>query len=249
MNFQCPVATISTSSSSTSGTTYAYPYTGAALPKQSSLGSSGPGTGICDTNDISSDLPSETRQQALVSLHQAINDRLVLSVDTVYASRQGASRNARGGISNAAAFNPAVGAAGDTAFGAAGSTAARDHTNPFYVGVPGASATATSEFVTMAFDDLLAGFPQASTKTGQTTAFATAGLDYDLGGDWLLSLGGTAGTDFSFSRSSGSPELPRRLIWRSTAPPTLQAMPQLRRAPASMPIRMVSTPSWRCHAP
>ncbi len=206
-NFQnltsCPVATIS-STTANSGSVFAYPYTSPAIPRQTSLGSSGPSTGICDTLDISSALPSEMRNQALVSLHQAIGDKLNASFDVVYASRLGASRNARGGLTNAAAFNPA--GTGDTAFGAANSAAALSHTNPFYVGVPGAAANANNEFISMGFDQLLAGqgLGFASTKTGQTTAFATLGLDYDVGGDWLLSLGGTSGTDFSFSRGTGS---------------------------------------------
>ncbi len=69
----------------------------------------------------------------------------------------------------------------------------------------GASATANDEYITMNFDELLAGqgLGYQSSKTGSTTAFATVGLDYDAGGDWLLSLGGTAGSDNSFSNSTG----------------------------------------------
>ncbi len=204
-NFQdltsCPVATISTSSSGTSGSSYAYPYTvGAGISKRTNP-SGGPSTGICDTLDIASSLPSELRNSAIVSLHQAINDRFFLSADAVYSSRLGSSRGSRSGgrgpsLTNAIAFNPA--GTGGPAFGAG-------QTNPFYVGVPGASATANNEYISMSPDELLAGqgLGYQATKTGSTTAFATVGLDYDAGGDWLISLGGTAGTDYSFSNSSG----------------------------------------------
>ncbi len=202
-NFACPVATIASSSSASTGT-YAYPYVGTTIVPRQTTPSGGPGTGICDTSDYGSALPSEVRNQALVSLRQSINDRLMANVMLVYSSRLTSDHSARGSLTNVAVFNP--GGTGDTAFGAANSTAAKDHTNPFYVGVPGAAATANSEFVTMDFSDLLAGqgLGYASSKTVVNTAFATLGLDYDLGGDWLLSLGSTLGSDVTSSTASGS---------------------------------------------
>ncbi len=206
-NFQnltsCPVATISTATSN-STPVYAYPYAGTtSIPRQTTP-SGGPSTGICDTSDIASDLPSETRQQGMLSLYQALTDKLTLNADVVYSSRQDSARSARGGVTNAKIFNPA--GTGDTAFGAASSVAAMQHTNPFYVGVPGAAANTNAEFVSLDFSELLAGqgLGYASVKTGQTTAFATIGLDYDVGGDWLFSVGGTAGTDYSFRNDTGS---------------------------------------------
>ncbi len=204
-NFQdltsCPVATISVNTSS-SGSVYAYPYSGSAIPRRTSP-SGGPSTGICDTLDYESALPSEVRNQGLISIYQALNDSLVLNVDAIYSSRLGSSRSARGGLSNTKVFNPNGG--GNTAFGSAGSAEALAFTNPFYVGVPGAATNANAEYVSLDFTELLAsqGLGYASSKTGATTAMATAGLDYDIGGDWLISLGGTVGTDFSFSRNVG----------------------------------------------
>ena len=205
-NFQdltsCPVATISTSSANSVGV-FAFPYTGSAIPRQTNP-SGGPSTGICDVQNFATALPSEVRNQGLVSIHQTLNERLSLSFDAVYASKLGSDHAARGSISNATAFNPNGG--GDAAFGTSGTAADLAHVNPFYLGVPGASTTANSEFVSLDFTQLLAnqGIGYASTKSGQQTAFVTAGLDYDLGGDWLLSLGGTAGTDLSFTRSTGA---------------------------------------------
>lgn len=200
-NFQdltsCPVATISTSSAATVGV-FTYPYTGSSIPRQTNP-SGGPSTGICDVQDFQTALPSEVRNQGLVSVHQALNDKLALNFDLVYASKLGSDHAERGGISNATVFSPFAGTGGP-AFGS-------NQTNPFYVTVPGATgAQRNSEFISLDFTQLLAnqGIGYASTKTGQQTVFITAGLDYDLGGDWLLSLGGTAGTDLSFTRSTGA---------------------------------------------
>ncbi len=191
---QCPVATISASSSSTASV-YAYPYTGTAIPARTTP-SGGPSTGICDTLNLKSSLPSETRNSAIVSFHQAISDKLVLSADAVYSSRLGSARQDRGNLTRSAVFSPA--GTGGPAFGAG-------QRNPFYVATPGASAAAT-QYISMAFYDLLSdqGLGYSSQKTGSTTAFATSSLDYDLGGDWLLSLGGTAGVDNSFQNTTGA---------------------------------------------
>ncbi len=210
-NFACPVATIATSSSATVPA-YAYPYAGtAAIPRQTNP-RGGPGTGICDTSDFGSALPSEVRNQGMVSLRQALSDRLVATVDLVYSARLNSSRSARGSVTNIRVFNP--GGTGDTAFGAAGSAAAMEHTNPFYVSVPGAAANANSEYVTMDFSELLAnqGLGFASSKIAVTTAFTTLGLDYDAGGDWLVSLGSTLGTDVTASSSVGGLNSPEALL-------------------------------------
>ena len=194
----CPVAIIATSSNAaTPGFTYPYSTT-SVVSRQTSP--SGPGLGICDTSkQYSSALPSEVREAGIVGIHQALNDKMVLSVDLVYSSRLGSSRGARGGTT-AVAYSPFVGTGGP-AFGS-------NQANPFYQTVPGATgAQRNSEFVSLDFTQMLAdaGLPGSSTtKTGQTTAMATVNLDYDLGGDWLASFGGTVGVDTSFSRASGS---------------------------------------------
>ncbi len=212
-NFNCPVAAIATSSSSNSSA-YLYPYTATANTFTVADGSGGtmtqsglkqsltsPGQGVCDTNDETSSLPSNVRNSMLVSLRQSINDRMMVSVDLVYSSSFNASRASRGTIT-ATVFNP--NGPGDTAFGSAGSAAAKEHTNPFYVGVPGASSTATSEFIRFNFDDLLRGVaPAASAKLASYNAFATPGLDVDLGGDWSFSLGSTFGVSETINGGQG----------------------------------------------
>jgi iron complex outermembrane receptor protein len=206
-NFQnltsCPVATISTTSAN-SGSVFVYPYVGTtAIPRQTTP-SGGPGTGVCDTLGIETALPSETRNQGLVSVRQQLNDKLSMNMDAVYSARFDTDHNARGSVTNVAVFNPA--GTGGPAFGT-------NQRNPFYVGVPGAATNATSQFVSMGFDQLLASQGKgASTKSGDVTIFATLGLDYDAGSDWLLSLGTTFGTDFTFERTSGLLNSPEALL-------------------------------------
>jgi iron complex outermembrane receptor protein len=206
-NFQnftsCPTAVIATASGS-SVAAFVYPYAAGNLVHRQATGdnvngpsasSGGPGVGICDTNNLGTSLPSELRNQGIVSIHQALTDRLQATVDLVYSSRLGSSRAARGGVSNITVWG---GTGSGPAFGS-------NQRNPFFVPVPGSAGT--SQFVSIGLDELLADQGNrgaASTKTGQITQLATAGLDYDLGGDWLASFGGTVGQDFSFSRSQGS---------------------------------------------
>ncbi len=184
-NFNCPVAAIS---AGTSGSAYLYPYTGAGISRSVSNGGT---QGVCDQQDYSSDLISSTHNNVIVTLRQNITDNISMNVDLVRGTHLTASRLSRGNL-NALAFNP-VGAGGPT-FGGG-------QTNPFYVGVPGASPTATSEYITVNFDELLG--PGAYSKQNTTNQFATLGLDADLGGDWAFSLGSTFGQSLTATRNFG----------------------------------------------
>jgi len=201
-NFACPVATISTSSSATVST-FAYPYAGTlAIPRQTTP-TGGPSTGICDNLDQATAVAGEVRNQALVGFHQALTSKLSVDVDLVYSAEQIDARSAAGSLTNVAVFNP--NGTGDASFGTAGSAAAMQHTNPFYVPVPGAPANANSEFVTIDMSSLLAsqGLGQTKTKTDDRLAFATLGVDYNLFGDWLVSLGATLGAGNNSINTSG----------------------------------------------
>ena len=206
-NFACPIATIATSSAATVGT-FAYPYTGAVIPRQTNP-TGGPGTGVCDTSDRVAALPSEVRNQGLVSVRQSLSDKLSATADIVYSSRIDVDRAAVGAGTNWAVFSPFVGTGGP-AFGT-------NQANPFYVTVPGATGSLrNSEFITMDFSQLLQdrgvspGY--SSTKTSENTIFTALGLDYDLGGDWLLSLGAVLGSDTTTSRSTGGLNNPEALL-------------------------------------
>ena len=206
-NFACPVATIATSSAASIGT-FAYPYTNPIIPRQTTP-SGGPGTGVCDVNNLSTSLPSEVRNQGLVSIRQSLNDKLSATADIVYSSRMDSDRNNVGSITNAAAFNLSTGGSGP-AFGS-------NQTNPFFVAVPGTTGTArNSEFVTVELSQLLQdrgvspGY--SSSKTSEATIFTALGLDYDMGGDWLLSLGAVLGSDNTIIRNAGGLSSPETLL-------------------------------------
>ena len=178
------------------GSVYAYPYTGTAIPRQTSP-SGGPSTGICDTLESASSLPSEMRNRRIVSLHQAISDKLVLSADAVYSSRL-ASRLAmrRGGLDECRCFQS----------GGNGRTGFRRLVRPIrsMSACPVPRQTPTTNISAWRFDELLAGqgLGYSSYQDRSTTAFATAALITMLGGDWLLSLGGTIGNGLFVLRTA-----------------------------------------------
>lgn len=180
-NFNCGPASITASQGSS--TVSIYPYTGATLSTSTAAQQ-----GQCNTDNVTSLLPGEVRDNALVSLRQALNDSIVLTADLVYSSRLGEAASSRGTVSGSV-FGPGSGKG--------------NQINPFYVAAPNIASTAGgTEYVRYNVDDLLGpGFQ--STKSGAQDAFATLGLEADLGGNWAASLGTTFGTDNSFQRSNG----------------------------------------------
>ncbi len=203
-NFNCPVAAISTS---TSGNAYLYPYTSGGINSVTVTNGSGGTTtqsgyrrsvtgggtqGVCDQQDYSSDLISSTHNSVLVAIRQNITDNISLSIDLVRGSHMTTSRASRGNV-NATVFNPA---------GTGGPTFGAGQTNPFYVGVPGASATANSEYITFNFEQLLG--PGAYSKANNINQFAAIGVDWDLGNNWAFSLGSTLGSSESISHNYGT---------------------------------------------
>jgi iron complex outermembrane receptor protein len=187
-DFNCSPATIATGSAATS--VFAYPYTGTALPTATAAQA-----GICDRVSASSALAGESRQTGLVSLRQSLDDRLSMNLDLVYSSRVGSAAVNRGTL-NAVAFGPTA----TTATVGTGLPAFfTNQRNPFYVG--NATTGTTSEFVRYDFEDLFG--HGAYQKSGATDVFATLGLDYDVGGGWVASLGSTFGNDLSFQRTIG----------------------------------------------
>ena len=161
------------------GTTsyYTSPYTGAALT--SSTGK------VCDTTSFSDILPSELRNNALVSLTQDVMG-VTLTADLVYSNRLDNQRQQRGTVT-ATAYGP-----GSTPPGGAGQI------NPYFMGPPGV----TQETVLFDANQLL-GPGSAITKSGAQSVFGTLGADANLWGDWHLALGATVGQDNSFANVNG----------------------------------------------
>jgi iron complex outermembrane recepter protein len=162
---------------------YTSPYTGA--PNNATTGK------VCDFTNYSDILPSEVRNNALVSLSQDIMG-VTLTADLVYSNRLGNQRQQRSPTPLGAitAFGP-----GATVGGVA---VPASQINPFFKGPPGV----TSETVLFDADDLL-GPGSAVTKSGAQTVFGTLGADAALWGDWHLALGATVGQDNSFANVNG----------------------------------------------
>ena len=161
------------------GTTsyYTSPYTGSALTSTTGK--------LCDYTSYADILPSEVRNNALVSLSQDVLG-VALTADLVYSSRLGNQRQMRGTVT-ATAYGP-----GSTPPGGAGQI------NPYFKGPAGV----TSETVLFDGNDLL-GPGSAITKSGAQTIFGTLGADASLWGDWHLALGATVGQDNSFANVNG----------------------------------------------
>ena len=177
--YQCPIATIRATNNNTS---YLYPY----------LSTTGVATnltnlnGVCDEAGYGSWLPSENRQTFFASFKQTLGN-VQLTVDVDYSSRQEGQINARANLNNYTAF-------GSTYAGTSGSK------NPFYQNGTGTGIGTVSEQISYDFTQLLADEPMTREKTGDQVAFATLGLDWDMGHNWLFTVGATFGTDFDFDR-------------------------------------------------
>jgi iron complex outermembrane receptor protein len=178
-NFACPVATIRAPGNSTS---YLYPYVSSTAVVNNITNFNG----VCDETGYGSWLPSENRHTFFASFKQTLGN-VSLTLDVDYSSRQEGQINARNTISNYTAFGP-------TYAGASGSK------NPFYQNGTGTNVGTSSEQISYDFTQLLADEPLTREKTGDQVAFATFGLDWDMGHSWLLTVGATFGTDFDFDR-------------------------------------------------
>jgi iron complex outermembrane receptor protein len=205
-NFSCPIATERNTSGSTT-TSYLYPYTATSGIVSQNVT---PGNGVCDEVGYGTWLPSENRNTVFFSFKQELNSSISLSADFDYSTRFEAQILPRGGTGNNAGtlngttnvtvFGPGnLTPTGALATGAAAFSAGQ--VNPFYnVGSTGLSTTS----IQVLYDPtaLLAGQPKTLEKIGDTVAFANLGLDWDLGHDWLFSMGGTFGVDNDFDRTT-----------------------------------------------
>ncbi|MDE2163014.1 MAG: TonB-dependent receptor [Alphaproteobacteria bacterium] len=150
---------------------YTAPYTGAAMTQSAAS--------TCDYSAYGDIIPSEVRNNVLVSLTQSVGDRLQLSADLVYSNRLGNQRAAQSQLANI------------TVFGAGGPAG---QANPYFQGPAGASASPTGEQIFFDPNTLLG---SSVTKSGAQDAFVTFGADYKIAGDWVASLGATFGQDNS----------------------------------------------------
>jgi iron complex outermembrane receptor protein len=231
-SFNCAPATVAgTGTTGTTGTApvYVYPYTAA------SIGSSATATGAisaapCDTNGVTSLLPSEVRHNVLASFTQQFGDRINVNVDVGFSNHITANQVSRGTLTSiafgpgsaanasleplsaaaVASYNAVATANGQPTITATNVTAASAAAlkSALLLGAQanpfyqsGTTGLTTSEGIRYDFNDLFG--PGAYTKGGQLDVFVAGSIDVNLFGDWVATLAGTAGLDDSTSKSRG----------------------------------------------
>ena len=173
-SFFCGPATIQVGG----GNIFTSPYSGSGLANSAV-------NAPCDYSGLADIVPSEERHSILVNVRQEVTDALTLSGDVVYSNRNNYQRNVRGTI-QATIFGP-------------GSTAT-SQINPFYVGLPG--STATSESVRFDADDLLG--PGANTTSGEETGYVSGTAEYRIGDNWRITASGITGLSDSTLQQTGA---------------------------------------------
>ncbi|PZU07552.1 TonB-dependent receptor [Sphingomonas sp.] len=168
--FACQPATIQPTGSSL---IYASPYTGAGVANAQA-------NAFCDYSDYTDLIPREIRNNGMIRITQEVGDRLTLSADAVYSNRVNRQNVTRGSVT-ATVFN-------------SGSQA-----NPFYVGVPG--STATSETIRFNADELLGSGAYIEGRAEDFYAHGTA--EYKVDDNWRVTLGATFGFDNSAQQNFG----------------------------------------------
>jgi iron complex outermembrane receptor protein len=134
----------------------------------------------CTNWEYGSLLPTEKRHNAMVRVQQQLGENLSWDADLIYSHRTSRSRVSRGTLTSNA-FGPGTPIAGQA--------------NPFYINPPG--VTATRQQIRFSFDEMYG--PGAYSEGGDETIFGSSTLNYKLGGDWEVSLLGSAGRASSYS--------------------------------------------------
>jgi iron complex outermembrane receptor protein len=146
---------------------------------------------FCDVTQNNDQIPEETRHSALVKGEQEIGDKLTVGLDLVYSNRKNYQRLSR------AANNQQVQA---TIYGPGSSPpGGPGQINPFFVPVPGSSAT--SYTVRFTGDELLG--PGAYNRSSEEAKYAYAHAEYEITDAWRVSGGAVIGSTDSASRDVG----------------------------------------------
>jgi iron complex outermembrane receptor protein len=169
-NFACQPGTIQPTGSNL---IYANPYTGAGVVNAQA-------NAFCDFSGNSDLIPREIRNNGMIKITQEVGDKLTLSADAVYSNRVNRQNVTRGSV-QATVFSTGAQA------------------NPFYVGVPG--STATSETIRFNADDLLG--PGAYIEGRAEDFYVHGTAEYKLDDNWRVTLGGTFGFDNSKQQNIG----------------------------------------------
>ena len=185
--FNCAPASIQpATATAASGSTPAIPATNIyPYPYSAATGVSNAQTNaFCDFTGLADLLPQEIRNNGMIKLTQEIGDKLNVELDAVYSNRRNRTLNTRGAVT-ATVFGPGSGRG--------------TQISPFYVGIPG--STATSETVRFDADELLG--PGAYTDAGDEAFYVHGNAVYSLNDKWQITLDTTFGIDNSFTESNG----------------------------------------------
>jgi iron complex outermembrane receptor protein len=155
--------------------TFAYPYTGTAVTNAN-----------CDFVGLADLLPETRRHNLLIKGVHPVNDSLTLFGDVVWSRQENTAYINRGSVT------------GIRTWGAGSTVAGPGQINPFFTGRAGG----TTETISWQADDLLGS--GATNRGGADSLFATLRAEYQLKGDWLLSLRSTVGSNDSRLRRDGA---------------------------------------------
>ncbi|MFC3068871.1 TonB-dependent receptor domain-containing protein [Phenylobacterium soli] len=172
-SFFCAPATIQVGS----GPIFTAPYTGAGLANSAA-------NAPCDYTGGIDLIPSEKRHSGMIKVTQEVSDKLTLTGDAVYSKRNNTTRVARGSI-QATIFGPGA--------------ASASQINPFFVGLPG--STATSETVRFDADELLG--EGAHVAASEESGYVSGSAEYKFNDNWRFTAGGVLGASNSSTDSVG----------------------------------------------
>jgi len=150
--------------------------------------SSAQANAFCDVNQFADLLPDEKRNNFLLKGEQQIGDNLTVGVDAVYSNLVDITNTARGATPVQA-----------TVYGPGSTPPAGASINPFFVTVPG--TTATSYTVRFSGDALLG--PGAFNRAGEKIWYVYPHAEYKFTDAWRVSAGAVFGDSDSVSRDVG----------------------------------------------
>lgn len=179
-SFNCDPATIQIGSTvyRSDGTTYGNPVSNAQA------------NAFCDVNQYSDLLPDEKRNNFLLKGEQQVGDSLTVGVDFVYSNLTDYTRTSRASGGTAVQT---------TVYGPGSTPPAGASINPFFVTVPG--TTATSYTVRFSGDQLLG--PGAYNRAGEKIWYVYPHAEYKFSENWRASAGLVIGESDSISRDVG----------------------------------------------
>jgi iron complex outermembrane receptor protein len=181
-NYQCsPATAVPAAGQPGAGLVFPYPYAaGTGLVNNTTL------TGLCTSIGETDTMSQAEAHRIYLSLRQNLGDRVKLSASLQYSKSLQISRASRGGVNNVTVYGP-----GSTPPSGAGQI------NPFFQGPAGVNR----ETISFNFDEMFG--PGRESRAVQENFLASAGVDVDLGHEWLLSLSAMAALPKNTTQNNG----------------------------------------------